>query len=54
MKKITLKDMKKGMSRNEMRTVKGGSGVCGYMPTCPRGGFINNWPGGGGRINCCA
>jgi hypothetical protein len=54
MKKISLKDMKKGMSRNEMRIVKGGSGVCGYILSCSRGGFYNHFAGGGGRINCCS
>ena len=36
MKKISVKDIKNGMSRNEMRVIKGGSGQgCSfYNPDC--------------------
>jgi len=58
MKTINLKTIKDGLSRNEMRNVKGG---CGYGITCdkhdtcgPAGGYYNNFQGGGGQLNCCS
>jgi natural product precursor len=58
MKKINLKSVLESLSRDEMRTISGGSGYgCNYDSTCstgcsdyPKGTSV---PGGGRRCNYC-
>ena len=41
MKKINLKSISKGLSRDEMRSIKGGSG--GFCPSMACGGYGPSW-----------
>lgn len=59
MKKLNLKDIKNGMSRSEMRAVKGGCGniTCNIVASwCGSGrAYKENWgTGSGTQLYCCS
>ncbi|SDE90721.1 hypothetical protein SAMN05421825_0552 [Epilithonimonas hungarica] len=55
MKKLNLKDIKNGMSRNEMRKVKGGCGSCDitHVESCWNGNVYRRASLINGVFKCC-